>query len=77
MPKILLGILIGLGITFTGVALADYTGQHWGIPSLEQRGQMVYKLRDGRVICYVSTIRVDGGNGDRVSNGISCLLEPR
>lgn len=68
MNKLLLGILIGLGITASGLVFADYTGQSWHVPA----GGDVYKMRDGKVICYVFEYRQT-----TIGSAISCLTEPQ
>lgn len=71
--KLLLGILIGLGVTFTGVVLADqwgYTGQKWSVPD---NSGYVYKVRDGKVVCYVMHSKHSRG----IVGAISCLVEPK
>jgi hypothetical protein len=72
--KLLLGILIGIGITFTGVTLAQETGQLWYIDFEKNRKPAtVTKFRDGLVVCYLSRLHA----GYAGSGGISCLVEPR
>lgn len=69
MLKILLGILIGLGVTFTGIALARTVTLNQSFP-LDHASGLVEKVRDGVVICYVY-------DGVGAQGGISCLVEPR
>lgn len=68
--KILLGIVIGAGLMFGGVAFAGETGisvRDFGFVGGTQAGQYVSKFvdPDNGNVCYLS------GNGNR--GGISCL----
>lgn len=70
--KLLLGIIIGAALTIGLTVSAQqwgYTGQSFSTPKDSVEG--IFKLRDGKVVCYV--YKDDMGYG--AAGGISCLDE--